>query len=145
MPTLPPDTKNLAGRTEYGVDDNGAYVYFGFKFEASNPEHFTTNYLELGNIINYLVAIAREAQQRRLKIDPTAQHLEVKGIPSNPVRQLDVDPDVTGQFAVWQCTMQDGTRLEAQIPFDIMEGLVAALPPRIDEMKKRQAERKQPN
>jgi len=142
MAKPPANSKNIEGCTSYGVDNNGNYVFFGFRCENASDANFTTNHHGLGNVINYLQAIAREAQQRRLKVDPTAVHTEVREKQSNPVRQFDIDPDVTGQFALWQCTMQDGTRLEVQIPLDLMEGIVAHLPSTIDEMKKRQAEHK---
>ena len=138
MVTPPPNSNFIEGSRNYGVDDNGNYVFFGFKLNGGSTADFTTDHHGLGNVINYLQTIAREAQQRRMKVDPSAEHMEVRGKPSNPVRQLDVDPDITGQFALWQCTMLDGTRLEAQMPLDLMEALIAKLPSRIDDMKRRQ-------
>jgi hypothetical protein len=141
----PPGAKFIEGCTDYGIDGPGNYAFFGFRVDSGPDVHFTADHYGLGNVINYLQTIAQEAQQRRLQLDPNAADLETPGKSSNPVLQIDIDLDVMGQSALWQCTMQDGTRLEAQMPLDLMENIAAALPSRIVEMKRRQAEHKRQN
>ena len=99
----------------------------------------------LGKIINYLQSIASMARQRRAEVESTAASTELRIVESNPVRQIDIDLDIAGQFALWQCTTKDGSRLEAEIPLDLMKSLHEHLPSRIEKMKRRQAAHQKPN
>ncbi len=137
MATPPKGTKEVEGLENYGVDENGDYVFFGFKTN-SGPVHLSTNHLALGQAIMYLQTVAKEALQRRIKVSPTAGELEVRETQANFVKQLDFEVDATGQSAALLYTTQDGIRSELQIPFDLIEGLHTHLPGLITEMKNRQ-------
>jgi len=139
MAEPPIGAKEVIGTTTFGVDDTGNYVFFGFK-TAAGPVDFIANYKVLGLLINYLQAIANEAQQRRLKLDPNASDLEARETQSNPVAQAALEPDIGGTSAALVCTTLDGTRVEAQLDFDMLQGFLERLPGMIAEMKRRQAE-----
>jgi hypothetical protein len=141
----PKDAKSARALMEPGIDSRGLNVYFGFELKEGGRICLTATHGTLGQIINYLQGIATMARQRRAQVDPTAADTEVRAVESSPVRQIDIDLDIGGQFALWQCTMIDGARLEAEIPLDLMEGLREHLPSRIDEMKRRQAAHRKPN
>lgn len=138
MAEPPTGAKEVTGTTPLGVDDTGNYVFFGFK-TATGPVDFIANYKVLGLLINYLQAIADQAQQRRLELDPNASDLEVRETRSNPVAQAALQPDIGGTSAALVCTTLDGTRVEAQLDFDMLQGLLERLPVIIAEMKRRQA------
>jgi hypothetical protein len=138
MSSQPPsDTRPLKSPEPYGIDANGNYVFFGFSFEGDGRCILSANYLQLGNAIVYLQGIAREAEQRRLKADSTAGDREARQRSSNPVRIVDIVPDLTGDTAMMACTTLTGTRIEAQLPLDLLEGLHKNLPQTIAEMKAR--------
>ena len=122
-------------------DQNGLYVFFGLKVEGGGIEHFALDHSGLGNLINFLRAIAGEAESRRLKLDPGGAHKAVRERPSNPVRQFSIDSDITGESAAIVCTTQAGTEIVLQMPFDILEQLQGHLPGLNDEQRKRRASR----
>lgn len=134
----PIGARDVIGTTPFGVDDTGNHVFFGFK-TAAGPVDFIANYKVLGLLINYLQAIANEAQETRLKVDPNASDLEARQAQSNPVAQAALEPDIGGTSAALVCTTLDGTRVEAQLDFDLLQGLLERLPRMIAEMKRRQA------
>jgi hypothetical protein len=135
----PPVTaKDVIGTTTFGVDETGNHVFFGFK-TAAGPVDLIANYKVLGLLINYLQAIATEAQQTRLQVDPNASDLEARETPFNPVAQAALEPDIGGTSAALVCTTQDGTRIEAQLDFALLQGLLERLPRILAEMKRRQA------
>jgi hypothetical protein len=140
--SLPKDAKTPTKFLPAGVDAKGLSVFFGFELKEGGRICLTATHAALGQIINSLQSIARIAQERRARANPIP---EIRAAPLNPVHRIDIDPDIAGQFAVWQCTMQDGTSLDAQIPLNLMEGLLAHLPSRINEMKRRQAAHHKPN
>lgn len=139
MPAIPEGAKELSGYEPYGVDDNGNYVFFGLKSGVQERDVFHCNYLMLGKTIMYLQAVAKESQQRRIKVNPTAEHTEVRETQSNPVRQVDFEVDVTGQSVSLLCTTQDGLRTELQMPLDLIEGMIANAPSLVEQAKKLQA------
>lgn len=140
--TLPEDARKPIGMINPGIDAAGQNVFFGFNFDDGSRACLTAFHEGLGQIINYLQRISTIAQQRRLAAVPADAELEIKAKSHNPVQQLGIDLEVSGQFALWQCTMRDGTLQEVQIPLDLMEALVVELPPRIEEMKRRQGARR---
>jgi hypothetical protein len=134
----PVAAKDVTGTTTFGVDDTGNHAFFGFK-TGGGPADFIANYKVLGLLINYLQAIANEAQQTRLTLDPNASDLEARQTRSNPVTQAALEPDIGGTSAALVCTTEDGTRVEAQLDFDLLQGLLERLPKILAEMKRRQA------
>jgi hypothetical protein len=145
MASPPQGAINIEGFSDYGVDENGEWMFFGFKLTEKKFVDLIANYHQLGASIIYLQAIAREAEQRRLTKNPHAGDLEAKGKPSNPVRILDLVPNLEGTSALLTCTTSTGTPIEAQIPFDLIEGMYANLPQLVGEMKKRQQAKGQPH
>lgn len=137
---LPADARRPTAMIPPGIDAEGRNVFFGFAFEAGERVCIAVPHEGLGQIINMLQSVARDAQHRRVSVDPKASHLEIKQAPNNPVRQIDIDPDISGQFSLWHCTAADGTTTQVQVPLDLMEAIVAHLPSRIAEMKRRQGE-----
>lgn len=137
---LPDDARRPTEMIPPGVDDAGQTVFFGFVFEGSDRVCMAVSFETLGQIINLLHTLAAAAQQRRLASDPSAAHLEIKEAETNPVRRVEVAPDIAGRFSLWSFTTADGTTAQVHLPLDLMEGLVAHLPSRIAEMKLRQAE-----
>lgn len=134
----PVGAKDVIGTTTFGVDDTGNHAFFGFK-TAAGPVDFIANYKVLGLLVNYLQAIANEAQQTRFALDPNASDLEAREARSNPVAQAVLEPDIGGTSAAFVCTTQDGTRVEVQLEFDLLQGLLERLPKMIAEMKRRRA------
>jgi len=134
----PVAASDVAGTTPFGVDDTGHHVFFGFK-TAAGPVDFIANYKVLGLLINYLQAIATEAQQTRLALDPNASDLEAREAKSNPVAQAALEPDIGGTSAALVCTTEEGTRVELQLDFDLLQGLLERLPKMLEEMRRRQA------
>ena len=134
----PKQVKEIIGLSSYGVDTNGNHVFFGFKALQARLS-FTTNYKALRQLINYLQMMGNEAQQRRLKLDATASDLEARKRRSNPVVQAALEPDIAGTSAALVCTTLDGTRVEAQLNFDMIQSLLQHLPETIAEMERRQA------
>ena len=139
----PPVTaKDVVGTTTFGVDETGNHVFFGFKTAVGTVD-LIANYKVLGLLINYLQAIATEAQQTRLQVDPNASDLEARETQFNPVAQAALEPDIGGTSAALVCTTQDGTRIEAQLDFTLLQGLLERLPRILAEMKRRQAAHQQ--
>jgi hypothetical protein len=134
----PKKAKKVIGTTNFGVDGNGNYVFFGFKTSAKAAD-FIANYKVLGLLINYLQSMASEAQQRRLKLDPNAPDFEARETRSNPVLQAVLEPDLSGNSAALVCTTQDGTRIDAQLNLDMLRSLHQHLPGTIAEMERRRA------
>lgn len=133
----PADAKLIDGLTGYGVDENGDWVFFGFKDDNGKASNFYCDRYRLGATIGYLTAIAREAQQRRLTLDPYAGNREAQGKQSNPVLNLDFEPSVDGTSAILIATTSTGITEEIQLPIDLLEKMIAQLPSLIDEMKRR--------
>ncbi|MFZ0399971.1 MAG: hypothetical protein WAL03_02650, partial [Pseudolabrys sp.] len=103
MTRLPTDAHELIGFEDYGVDQKGVHVFFGFQLKDVAASVLHCNYRQLGRCIIYLQEIANEAFRRR---DPASAPQEVREIP-NFVRQLDFEADVTGDSAILLCTTQD--------------------------------------
>jgi hypothetical protein len=143
MVAPPAGAKSLDRCLSYGVDANGLYIFFGLRFDDGSEQNITANHLGLGNLINYLTAIATEAQHRRVQVDPTTAHTEVRETQANPVRQIHFEVDSTGDTALAVCTTQSGLPCEVQIPLDILEGALRNLPGLIAEMNVRKAAHRQ--
>ena len=141
MTRLPTDAHELVGFEDYGVDQKGVRVFFGFQLKNTAAAVLHCNYRQLGQCIIYLQEIAQEAFRRR---DPAAPHQEARET-INFVRQLDFESDVTGDSAVLLCTTQDGPRIELQIPHDILEQLQTRLRIVLAEMDIRRAQRRHRN
>ena len=112
MTRLPTDAHELTGFEDYGVDQKGVHVFFGFQLKDAAAAVLHCNYKQLGQCIVYLQDIAQEAFRRR---DPASAHQEVRETQSDFVRQLDFEVDVTGDEAALLCTTLDGHRIELQI------------------------------
>jgi len=138
MPELPENARNLAGYEAYGVDENGLYVHFGFKFADGGAAVIHCDHLMLGQTVLYLQAVAKEAQQRRLIAQPGTEDLEAQGRPYNPVVTVDFDVDVTGQSIAMLCATQDGVQNELQMPFDLVEKMYAGFAGPLNEARRRQ-------
>ena len=139
MTRLPTDAHELIGFEDYGVDQKGVHVFFGFQLKDVAASVLHCNYRQLGRCIIYLQEIANEAFRRR---DPASAPQEVREIP-NFVRQLDFEADVTGNSAILLCTTQDGRRIELEIEHDILEELQARLRILLAEMNIRRAQRRE--
>jgi hypothetical protein len=137
MVVLPEGTVNLARCADYGVDEKGLRVFFGLRMEDGDTKHFALNHAGLGNLINYLQVIAQQAQLRRMKTNPVITREGVRKSSSNPVRQLYLASDITGHWAALVCTMEDGTPVEAQFSFDLLNRLHNLLPGILVDMKNR--------
>jgi hypothetical protein len=140
MVAPPAGTKAFEKCLGYGVDGNGLYVFFGFEFADKTQVHVEANHLSLGNVVNYLEAIAKEAQRRRLQVDPNTGDLEARGTPYSPVRKMDFEVDLTGDSTALLCTTHSGIRHELQLDLTLLEGLHQQLPSLMEEMKRRKAE-----
>ena len=137
MPTLPEGTKTIDGCTNYGVDDNGSWVFFGFKTETGNVL-LQANHHWLGQAIRYLQTIALEAYQRRVQIDPKAAHTEVREKLHNPIQQADFDIDLQGQHCMLKGLTASGLPVEVEIPFLLVEGIQRELPKVLEQMREKQ-------
>ena len=138
MTRLPTDAHELTGFEDYGVDQKGGHVFFGFQLKDAAASMMHCDYRQLGRSIIYLQEIATEAFRRR---DPASPQQEVREATSNVVRQLDFGVDVTGDSAALFCTTQDGLRTELQISHDILQGLQTHLRIVLAEMDIRRAHR----
>ena len=138
MTRLPTDAHELTGFEDYGVDQKGVHVFFGFQLKDAAAAVLHCNYKQLGQCIVYLQDIAQEAFRRR---DPASAHQEVRETQSDFVRQLDFEVDVTGDSAALLCTTLDGHRIELQIPHDILQELQTRLRILLAEMDIRRAQR----
>ena len=141
MISPPEGMKRISGFTDSGIDENGEWVFFGFNLENETPKTFEAHYQVLGAAINYLRQIATMAQQRRLNLDPTVADREVRETEPNFVTQLDLYPALGGTGVALECTTQDGTGVQAQLPLDLLEQMLQRLPDLIAEMKRRQDDR----
>ncbi|MGB9040996.1 MAG: hypothetical protein WCC81_00840 [Pseudolabrys sp.] len=141
MTRLPTGAHELVGFEDYGVDQKGVRVFFGFQFKDAAAAVLHCNYQQLGQCIIYLQEIAQEAFRRR---DPAAPHQEARET-TNFVRQLDFEADVTGDSAVLLCATQDGPSIGLQIPHDILEELQTRLRILLVEMNIRRAQRQHRN
>jgi hypothetical protein len=73
MAQLPKEAKNPQGFTECGVDADGDTVFFGFKMKGAKRSMFVLDHEGLAAMIEYLQAVAHEAEQRRLEANPAAR------------------------------------------------------------------------
>jgi len=137
MTRLPTGAHELTGFEDYGVDQKGSHVFFGFQLKDAAASMLHCNYKQLGQCIVYLQEIATEAFRRR---DPASAPQEVREATSNVVRQFDFDVDVTGDSAALFCTTQDGFRTELQLPHDVLHGLQTRLRIVLAEMDIRRAQ-----
>jgi len=139
MAGVPAGSKTPVGFTDCGIDTAGEQVFFGFKISETEDAIFDAHHEGLATIIKYLQALAYEARQRRLQVNPASGHTEVQRARSNPLHSVQLVVDVTGQHAMLTGTTEDGVPLEVQIPFVILRGLERDLPKVIETMRKLQA------
>jgi hypothetical protein len=138
MTRLPTDAHELTGFEDYGVDQKGVHVFFGFQLKDVAAAVLHCNYKQLGQCIIYLQEIAQEAFRRR---DPASAHQELQETQSNFIRQLNFEADVTGDSAALLCTTQDGSRIKLQLPHDSLQELQTRLRILLAEMDIRRAQR----
>jgi hypothetical protein len=141
MAGAPLGSKRLVGLTDCGVDAAGDHVFFGFKISATEEAIFETHHEGLAGIIQYLQAVAYQARQRRLKVNPASEHTETLRTPHNPLYSVQFVIDVAGQHVMLMGTTTDGLPLEVQIPFVILRGIERDLPSILETMRNRQASR----
>ncbi len=143
MPLLPEGARGLEGLEPYGVDENGQNVFFGFRVNEHQRAVLHCSYLMLAETIDYLQAIANEAQQRREHVDPNTQSIEPSGQQPNLVSEMDFDIDVLGQSATLRCKTPHALIPELHLPLNLIEQMYAILPELISEAKHRQANDRQ--
>jgi hypothetical protein len=79
MTRLPTGAHELAGFEDYGVDQKGVRVFFGFQFKDAAAAVLHCNYQQLGQCIIYLQEIAQEAFRRMLAL--LVEENRVHGMP----------------------------------------------------------------
>ena len=136
---LHPKAKRANGFTDYGIDDAGESVWFGFTLVNGGEVRVAFNWHGLAESIKYLQQIAHQAQQRRISKRPHQAQLEAEAAQSNPIHQIEFLPDVTGAVAELRGTTKQGTKMEPiQIEYDLILRLYQHLPELLDEMQRRQ-------
>ena len=136
---LHPKAKKANGFTDYGIDETGESVWFGFTLVNGGEVRIAFNQHGLAESIKYLQQIAHQAQHRRIAIHPHQAELEARAAQSNPTHQIEFLPDVTGAVASLEATTKQGIKMEPlQIEYDLLLRLYQHLPELLDEMRRRQ-------
>ena len=141
MSELPKDAKEISGFTEFGLDRNGNTAFFGFKIPGEDERTYAVSQGTLAAIIAYLQHIAETATQRRLARSIEEADMDARSASYNRASIIHFDPDPQGESVLLYGSTVSGIPFPpVQLPFDLVEELLANLPSLIVEMKNRQSQ-----